>query len=360
MARLSNAIAALATGTVISAMASMMPAPAAAQEWPQRTIRIIVGFGPGGGTDIVGRILAQAMQERLGQPVVVENRPGAGGTVGADAVARADKDGYTLGILTNGHIIAGVLNRSLRYDTLTAFDPIGQIASASLILVTRRDFPANSVKELVEAAKANPGKITFASVGFGGTQHFVGELFKQISGADILHVPYRTSPEAISAVLGRQVDLLFDTISAVLGQVQSGDLKALAVTGKDRFPAVPDVPPAVEFGRASGLRRAHLVRDDRARRHAARGGGQAQRNAQRDLAGRSGERAVDQGGRGAAQLVAGRVRQAHGGRVRALEQGPRGGRHPAAVAGPAKPRDPSSKTPSRRLAKSDRTLAPPL
>jgi tripartite-type tricarboxylate transporter receptor subunit TctC len=245
---LSNAIAAIATSGVIAAVALAAAPPAAAQDWPQRTIRIIVGFGPGGGTDIVGRILAQAMQERLGQPVVVENRPGAGGTVGADAVARADKDGYTLGILTNGHIIAGVLNKSLRYDTLTAFEPIGQIASASLILVTRRDFPANSVKELVEAAKADPGKITFASVGFGGTQHFVGELFKQISGANILHVPYRTSPEAISAVLGRQVDLLFDTISAVLGQVQSGDLKALAVTGKDRFPAVPDVPPAAESG----------------------------------------------------------------------------------------------------------------
>jgi tripartite-type tricarboxylate transporter receptor subunit TctC len=238
----------LSTALAVIAMAATASPPAPAQDWPARTIRIIVGFGPGGGTDIVGRILAQAMAERLGQPVVVENRPGAGGTVGADAVARADKDGYTLGILTNGHIIAGVLNRSLRYDTLTAFDPVGQIASASLILVTRRDFPANSVKELVDAAKANPGKITFASVGFGGTQHFVGELFKQISGADILHVPYRTSPEAISAVLGRQVDLLFDTISAVLGQVQSGDLKALAVTGKDRFPAVPDVPPAVESG----------------------------------------------------------------------------------------------------------------
>jgi tripartite-type tricarboxylate transporter receptor subunit TctC len=243
----SNAITAMVAASAI-AMTLTAAAPAMAQDWPQRTIRIIVGFGPGGGTDIVGRILAQAMQERLGQPVVVENRPGAGGTVGADAVARADKDGYTLGILTNGHIIAGVLNRSLRYDTLTAFEPIGQIASASLILVTRRDFPASSVKELVEAAKADPGKITFASVGFGGTQHFVGELFKQISGANILHVPYRTSPEAISAVLGRQVDLLFDTVSAVLGQVQSGDLKALAVTGKDRFPAVPDVPPAVESG----------------------------------------------------------------------------------------------------------------
>jgi tripartite-type tricarboxylate transporter receptor subunit TctC len=227
---------------------ALTTAVASAQTWPQRTIRIIVGFGPGGGTDIVGRILAQAMQQRLGQSVVIENRPGAGGTLGADAVARADKDGYTLGILTNGHIIAAVLAKSLRYDTLTAFAPIGQIATASLIIVTRPDFPANNVKDLVAMAKADPGKITFASVGFGGTQHFTGELFQQVAGVKMLHVPFRTSPEGISAVLGKQVDLLFDTVSAVLGQVQSHDLKALAVTGKDRFPAVPDVPAVAESG----------------------------------------------------------------------------------------------------------------
>jgi tripartite-type tricarboxylate transporter receptor subunit TctC len=221
---------------------------AAAQDWPQRTIRIIVGFGPGGGTDIVGRILAQALQDKLGQPVVVENRPGAGGTLGADVVARADKDGYTLGILTNGHIIAGVLNKSLPYDTLTAFEPISLIATAGLCIVTRPDFPASNVRELVEEAKANPGKITFASVGFGGTQHFTGELFMQVAGVSMLHVPYRTSPEAISAVFGKQVDVMFDTVTAVLGQVQAGRLKALAVTGKNRFPAVPDVPAAIESG----------------------------------------------------------------------------------------------------------------
>jgi tripartite-type tricarboxylate transporter receptor subunit TctC len=140
------------------------------------------------------------------------------------------------------------MNRSLRYDTLTAFDPISLVATAGLIIVARPDFPANDAKELVTAAKANPGKIAFASPGFGATQHFTGELFKQIANVDMLHVPFRTSPEAISAVLGKQVDVLFDTVSAVLGQVQSGQLKALAVTGKDRFPAVPNVPAAIESG----------------------------------------------------------------------------------------------------------------
>ena len=215
-------------------------------------IRIVVAFGPGGGTDIVGRIIAQAMQERLGQPVVIENRPGAAGTLGNEVVARADKDGYTLGIMTAGQIIAAVMNKSLRYDTLTAFDPVSQVATAGLIIVTRPDFPANDVKELIAAAKANPGKVSFASPGFGATQHLTAELFRQTAGVNILHVPFRTSPEAISAVLGKQVDVLFDTVSAVLGQVQGGQFKALAVTGKDRFPAVPDVPAAIESGLLPG------------------------------------------------------------------------------------------------------------
>src|SRR5437763_6896311 len=150
--------------------------------------------------------------------------------------------------MTAGQIIAAAMNKSVRYDTLTAFDPVSQVATAGLIIVTRPDFPANDVKDLIAAAKANPGKVSFASPGFGATQHFTGELFRQTAGIDVLHVPFRTSPEAIAAVLGKQVDVLFETVSAVLGQVQAGELKALAVTGKDRFPAVPHVPAAIESG----------------------------------------------------------------------------------------------------------------
>jgi tripartite-type tricarboxylate transporter receptor subunit TctC len=230
-----------------------LAAPTAAQEWPAHPIRLIVSFGPGGGADIVGRIVAEGLAPKLGQPVVVENRPGAAGTLGNEAVARAPADGYTLGIMTAGQIIAAVMNKSLRYDTRTVFDPVAMLATAGLIIVTRPDFPANNVQELIALARTKPGKIVFASPGFGATQHLTGELFKQIAGVDILHVPFRTSPEAISAVLGAQVDVLFDTISAVLGQVQSGALKALAVTGKDRFPAVPDVPAAIESGLLPGF-----------------------------------------------------------------------------------------------------------
>ena len=226
--------------------------PALSQDYPTKPIRIVVSFGPGGGADIVGRILGQSLQEKLGQPVIIENKPGAAGTIGNELVARAEKDGYTLGVMTAGQIIAAVMNKSLRYDTATAFEPIAMVATASLIIVTRPDFPASNAKELIAAAKANPGKISVASPGFGATQHMSAELFRQTAGIEMLHVPFRTSPEAITAVLGKQVDVLFDTILAVLGQIQSGQLKAIAVTGKDRFPIVADVPPAIESGLLPG------------------------------------------------------------------------------------------------------------
>jgi tripartite-type tricarboxylate transporter receptor subunit TctC len=222
--------------------------PAPAQEYPTQNIRFIISFGPGGGADIIGRILAESMQKKFGKPVIIENKPGAGGILGNDQVAKAAPDGYTLGIMTAGQIVAAVTKKNMPYDTNTAFAPVSQVATASLMIVVRPDFPANNVKELIALAKKDPGKIVFASPGFAATQHFAGESFKQIAGVELLHVPYKTSPEAINAVLGKHADVLFDTVSALIGQVQSGQLKALAVTGKDRFPAVPDLPTAVESG----------------------------------------------------------------------------------------------------------------
>jgi len=226
---------------------------APAQEYPQKPIRFIVAFGPGGGSDIIGRILAESMQSKLGQPVIVENKPGAGGILGNDIVAKATPDGYTLGVMTAGQIIAAVTKKNMPYDPNTAFAAVGQVATASLMIVTRPDFPANNVSELIAAAKAEPGKVVFASPGFGATQHFSGEMFKQIAHINLLHVPYKTSPEAINAVLGKHADILFDTVTALIGQVKSGQLKALAVTGKDRFPAVPEVPPAIDSGLLPGF-----------------------------------------------------------------------------------------------------------
>ena len=161
---------------VMAALAACaLIAPAAAQDYPTKPIRIIVPFGPGGGGDIVGRIFGQSLQEKLGQPVVIENKPGAAGTIGNELVARAEKDGYTIGMMTAGQIIAAVMNKSLRYDTATAFEPISQVGTASLMLVARPDFPASNVNDLIAAAKANPGKINVAQPRLRRDAAHVGE-----------------------------------------------------------------------------------------------------------------------------------------------------------------------------------------
>ena len=203
-------------------VAAGLATPGQCQEWPQATIRIIIAFGPGGGTDIIGRILAQRMQEKLGQSVVVENRPGAGGILGNEAVARAAKDGYTLGVMTAGQTIGAVLRKSMPFDQLTAFDLIGQIGAAGFVIVSRSDFPADNVKDLIAVAKANPGKLSVAAPGFGATQHMAAALFSQTAGIDVVSVPFRTTPEAVGALLGKQVDILFDTVPGVLGQINPG------------------------------------------------------------------------------------------------------------------------------------------
>jgi tripartite-type tricarboxylate transporter receptor subunit TctC len=228
--------------------AAALASPGAAQDYPTQPIKVIVSFGPGGGSDVIGRIVAQRLQEKLGQPTVVENRSGAGGMIGNEAVANSPKDGYTLGVMTAGQIISPVMTKVPRYDTLKVFDSVGQIATAGLLIVTRPDSPYQDIKSLVAAAKANPGKINFASPGYGATQHLAAELFKQVAGVNALQVQFRTSGEALAALLAKQVDVLFDTVTALLGQVQSGQVRALAVTGKDRFPATPNVPAAAESG----------------------------------------------------------------------------------------------------------------
>jgi tripartite-type tricarboxylate transporter receptor subunit TctC len=228
--------------------AAGMAAPGFAQDYPTQTIKIISSFGAGGGSDIVGRIIAPRLQEKLGQAVVVENRPGAGGLLGNEAVANSPKDGYTLGVQTAGQLVTPVMTKNVRFEPVESFDWIGQIAVAGLLIVVRPDYPHKDIKSLVAAAKAEPGKIVFASPGFGATQHLAAELFKQVAGVDMLHVPYRSSPEALTSLLSKNTDVLFDTMTAVLGQVQSGNVKALAITGKDRDPAAPDIPAAMESG----------------------------------------------------------------------------------------------------------------
>lgn len=231
-----------------STLAVPIATPAAAQEYPTQTIRMVSSFGAGGGSDIIGRIIAARLQEKLGQSVVVENKPGAGGLLGNEYVANSPKDGYTIGVQTAGQLITPVMTKQVRFEAVDSFDWIGQIATVGLIIVVRPDYQYKDIKSLVAAAKADPGKIVFASPGFGATQHLAAELFQQVAGVKMLHVPYRTSPEALASVLSKNTDVLFDTATALLGQVQSGAVRALAVTGKDRDPAAPDIPTAAESG----------------------------------------------------------------------------------------------------------------
>ena len=221
--------------------------PAPAQDFPQRPIHLIIAFGPGGGSDIIGRILAESLQTKLGQAVVVENKPGAGGILGNDMVARATPDGYTLGIMTAGQLIAAVTTKKMPYDSLTAFAPVGQIATASLMIVTRPDFPANDVKELVAYAKANPGKINMGSGGIGSGNQLTGEMFKTMTGVDLVHVPYRGAGPAMVDLMGGQVQVMFNTMGASLQYVRGGKLRALGVATKTRQAALPDVPTVAEF-----------------------------------------------------------------------------------------------------------------
>lgn len=235
--------------TVIVAGALMAAAAPAMAEWPNdKPIHILVGFGPGGGTDIVSRIVAQPLSELLHQTVVVENKMGAGGTLAAEQVARADKDGYTALMTSPAHTVSAAMLKSIRYNSVKDFAPVSWVANSCFVFVARKDFPANDIKGLAELAKASPGKLNFADVGVGSTQNFAGELLRQMAGLDVKHVPYRTTPAVVAALLAGEVDYGVELAHAVQGQVQAGQLKLLAVGAPARWPTIPDVPTAAESG----------------------------------------------------------------------------------------------------------------
>ena len=215
--------------------------------FPDRTVRMIVPFPAGGATDIVARALAERMASSWRQPVIVENISGATGSIGTAQVARAPHDGYTLvtGVGTTTAILKA-LKPNLAFDPINDFAPISLVTAFPNVLVVRGDFPAASVAELIELLKANPGKFTYASSGFGGSLHLAAELFKLTTGTDIVHVPYAGSPPAITALLGGHVDLIFDTIPSIWPSVQAGKLKALAVAGAQRTPVAPELPAIAE------------------------------------------------------------------------------------------------------------------
>src|SRR3954467_12594227 len=219
---------------------------AAAQSYPTKPIRLVVGLAPGGATDIMARTLTPALSDELGQPVVVDNRPGAAGSIGAAIVAKAPPDGYTLFLASSSFTSNAVLEKNSAYDPLRDFAPITNVASGPFLLVVRTSLPVKSVRELIDYAKANPGKLNFASSGIGSTAHLTGELLKRAAGIEMTHIVYRGAGPALADVLAGQVDLMFASIVSSVHHARSGKGRALAVTSLKRSSAVPEFPTVAE------------------------------------------------------------------------------------------------------------------
>ena len=224
--------------------------PAVSQErYPSKPLRLIVPFAPGGSTDIFARLIAERAQAPLGQPMVVENKPGAAGNIGANEVVRAAPDGYTLLMATTGVMaINNALYKNMTYDAAKDLEPVVYVASITNVLIVPPDFPAKNVAELIALAKKEPGKLSFASSGAGASTHMSAELFKSMTGTDILHVPYKGSGPAMPDLMSGRVHMMFENAPGAVSHIKAGKLRALAQTGLKRSPALPDVPTVAESG----------------------------------------------------------------------------------------------------------------
>ena len=240
---------ALATALAALAMSAGGIDPVRAQAYPSRTIKLIVPFGPGGPTDVSARLVAQIAQVKLDGTMIIENRPGAGGATGSKSVANSDPDGYTLLLGTSATLaVVPALVKNPGYDPIKSFVPVARVADSTLVLIVPANFPANTVKEFVAYAKANPGKLSYASAGAGNQTQLLAELFKAKAGFEAVHIPYKSGSEMVSAVLGEQVQMSFPDISILIPLIREGKVKALAVTSPQRHPALPDVPTMTESG----------------------------------------------------------------------------------------------------------------
>ncbi|MGZ5093644.1 MAG: tripartite tricarboxylate transporter substrate binding protein [Burkholderiales bacterium] len=218
-----------------------------AAAYPSRPIRIIVGFPPGSGTDMLARFVGAKLTERMKQQVVVDNRPGANGIIASELTVKAAPDGYTLQFMSTSHTMNAAVYK-LPFDAVKSFTPVTMLGAGPLVLVTHPSFPANSVKELIELARAKPNTITYAVSGTGGINHFAGALFSRTAGIHLMDVPYRGGPQALTDLIGGQVQLMFATLAITHRQVKAGKLKALAVSSVKRAPLLPDVPTIAESG----------------------------------------------------------------------------------------------------------------
>jgi tripartite-type tricarboxylate transporter receptor subunit TctC len=238
----------MARRALLATAVSLAAGVVAAQGYPAKAVRMVVPFAAGGVVDTTARLLASRLSESLGQPVIIDDRPGAGGNIAADFVAKSPPDGYAVLITTHGHAISPGLYRTLPFDAARDFAPITQIASSFLVLVTAPNVPASSVTELLSLAQANPGRLNFGSTGLGAPPHLAGELFKQTTGIDVVHVPYKGDAPMYQALIANEVDFAFGPLGNAIQHIRSGKLHALAMTGAQRSGAIPQVPTMVEAG----------------------------------------------------------------------------------------------------------------
>jgi tripartite-type tricarboxylate transporter receptor subunit TctC len=233
----------------LAATAAIMTSAQAQDAWPTKPIRLIAPFPPASTADVIGRVLGQKMQQRLGQPVVVDNRVGASGNIGADAIAKAAPDGYTIGIVTSStHAVAVSLSSRLPYDPLKDFTPISMLANSPYVLVLYPGVPAKDIKELVALAKAKPGTLNYGSAGPASLAHLAGALFATLSDIQLTHVPYKSSAQSAVDLISGRLEMQFATIAPTLANIRANQLRALAVTGRKRSDALPDLPTMDEAG----------------------------------------------------------------------------------------------------------------
>jgi len=236
-----------ALGAFVTALA-ILPVPALAQAWPNKTIKFVVPFPPGGGTDTFARPLAAKLAAQLGQQVLIDNRGGAGGTIGADVVAKSAPDGYTFLVGAVHHTVAVSVYKSLPYSLERDLAPVTGVAYVPDVLVVNKNVKAQSVKELVALSKANPGKLNFGSSGNGTTRHLAGLIFNNLTGSSVQHVPYKGSGPAMTALLGGEIEMIFEGLGSAASHIRGGTIRALAVTSPKRSPAFPDIPTMAEAG----------------------------------------------------------------------------------------------------------------
>ena len=240
----------LQASTALLSAATLTAGPGRAnaqgRAYPTKPVRIVVPYPAGGPTDVAARILAQELGERLGQTFIVDNRPGAGGMLGAADVVRSAPDGYTLLVNASAHVIYPAIFKSVSYDVIEDFTPVSQLVAVPLLLVVSPKVQAKNLSELVAHAKSRPGQMSYASAGYGGAPHLAGEQLKQMAGIDVVHIPYKGSAPALSDLIGGQVDYMFDSMSSSMKFVQAGKLRAFAVSTAQRSPLTPDVPTVAE------------------------------------------------------------------------------------------------------------------